>query len=136
MKSREASSSGGDPNWWRQLVQHLRLAWRLMRDPNVPQGLKMIPLVALLYVLVPTDFVPDVIPGLGQVDDLTVLFLGLKLFIDLCPGGAVEACEAQGSSVDAAYEVVEDSETEDDDAVRRLAAGEQGEPAADVRPED
>ena len=132
MNSRDTSSSRRDSSWWRQVVQNLRLAWRLMKDPSVPLGFKLIPLVALLYVLVPTDFVPDFIPGLGQVDDLTVLLLGLKLFIDVCPGGIVEGYQAQMSSVDATYEVVDDSDT-GNDTVRRLTAGEQGEPSDEVR---
>ncbi len=32
----------------------------------------------LVYFLSPIDFIPDFIPGLGQVDDLAVLFTGGK----------------------------------------------------------
>lgn len=33
--------------------------------------------MALLYVLNPLDFIPDFIPGLGYLDDVTVLGIGL-----------------------------------------------------------
>jgi uncharacterized membrane protein YkvA (DUF1232 family) len=33
---------------------------------------------------------PDFLVGLGQVDDLLVLFLGLKLFLRLCPKAVVQ----------------------------------------------
>jgi len=34
--------------------------------------------VALLYILNPLDIIPDFIPGLGYIDDLTVFTLALK----------------------------------------------------------
>ena len=40
---------------------------------------------SLVYLVSPIDFVPDVIPGLGQLDDLAVIVIGVKLFIELCP---------------------------------------------------
>jgi uncharacterized membrane protein YkvA (DUF1232 family) len=67
------------------LIRQARLAWRLFFDPRVALWLKIIVPVSLMYVISPVDFVPDVIPGLGQLDDLAVLVLGVKLFIELCP---------------------------------------------------
>jgi uncharacterized membrane protein YkvA (DUF1232 family) len=67
------------------IVRQARLAWRLMFDPRVPLWVKMIVPASLVYVISPVDFVPDVIPGLGQLDDLAVVVIGVKLFIELCP---------------------------------------------------
>jgi uncharacterized membrane protein YkvA (DUF1232 family) len=50
--------------------------------------LKAVPLLALLYVISPIDFVPDFIPGLGQLDDLGIILAALELFVRLCPGVA------------------------------------------------
>jgi uncharacterized membrane protein YkvA (DUF1232 family) len=47
--------------------------------------LKVIPGLAAVYLLSPVDFVPDLIPGFGQLDDLAVLVFALELFIRLCP---------------------------------------------------
>lgn len=44
----------------------------------------------LAYVVLPTDLVPDFLPVLGQVDDLVVIFLGLKFFLRLCPKEVVQ----------------------------------------------
>ncbi|MCK2000370.1 YkvA family protein [[Brevibacterium] frigoritolerans] len=38
----------------------------------------------LLYIFVPTDLIPDVIPGFGQVDDMAVIMYVVKcLYSDL-----------------------------------------------------
>lgn len=67
-----------------------RLALRLVRDPRVPLYAKAVPALALLYALSPLDFVPDLIPIVGQLDDLAVLLAGLELFIKLCPDDVVD----------------------------------------------
>jgi uncharacterized membrane protein YkvA (DUF1232 family) len=38
-----------------------------------------------LYLISPIDFIPDVILGLGQLDDIGVILLGMTLFVRLCP---------------------------------------------------
>jgi uncharacterized membrane protein YkvA (DUF1232 family) len=72
----------------RALIAQARLAFRLFREPRVPMVLKAVPLLGLLYVISPVDFVPDFIPGLGQLDDLGIILAALELFVRLCPGGA------------------------------------------------
>jgi uncharacterized membrane protein YkvA (DUF1232 family) len=67
------------------IIRQARLAWRLMFDPRVSLWLKTIVPASLVYLVSPIDFMPDVIPGLGQLDDLALLVLGVKLFIELCP---------------------------------------------------
>ena len=72
----------------RALIAQARLAFRLFREPRVPMVLKAVPLLGLLYVISPVDFVPDFIPGLGQLDDLGIILAALELFVRLYPGGA------------------------------------------------
>ena len=67
------------------LIDQVRLAWRLFRDPRVPAITKAIPLLTLVYILSPIDLLPDVIPFLGQMDDLALLGTGLTLFISAAP---------------------------------------------------
>lgn len=73
-----------------QLVRTLQLVWRLMLDPRVPVLPKLIIPGAALYVLSPVDLMPDLILGLGQVDDLAIVFFGIQLFLDLCPPHIVD----------------------------------------------
>jgi uncharacterized membrane protein YkvA (DUF1232 family) len=68
-----------------KLPTYARVVWGIMRDPRTPIGLKGMLAAALAYVVFPVDLNPDVIPILGQADDLTVLLLVLDLFIQNAP---------------------------------------------------
>ena len=76
------------PALLRTLVAQARLAIRLLRDPRVPWLTKGVPLLAALYLVAPLDFVPDIFPVLGQLDDLGVAVVALEVFLRLCPSGA------------------------------------------------
>lgn len=68
-----------------KLPTYARMVWGLLRDPRTPIGLKAILAAALAYVVLPVDLVPDVLPIIGQADDLTVLLLVLDLFVQNAP---------------------------------------------------
>ena len=71
------------------LVQHLpsfgRLFWRLFKDPRVGIKPKLLALGVFGYLILPADLLPDLLPALGHVDDLLLIFLGAKGFIALSP---------------------------------------------------
>jgi uncharacterized membrane protein YkvA (DUF1232 family) len=72
--------------WFKDIARQARLAWRLFWDQRVPMWTKVVPSAALVYVVSPVDLVPAaVVPGLGQLDDLAILLIGVKLFIELAP---------------------------------------------------
>lgn len=77
------------PGLLRTLLSHVRLSVRLVREPRVPLLIKAVPLLATLYVISPLDFIPDVLPVLGQLDDLGIILIGLEMFLRLCPSPAV-----------------------------------------------
>ncbi len=76
------------PGLFRTLVADVRVAARLMREPRVPIVLKALPVLASIYLISPLDFIPDVLPLLGQIDDLGIAVIALKAFIALCPSSA------------------------------------------------
>lgn len=67
------------------LLEHGRLLLQLVRDyftgayREVPYWAIGAAALALFYVLTPVDFIPDLVPGLGYLDDATVLAFCLKL---------------------------------------------------------
>jgi uncharacterized membrane protein YkvA (DUF1232 family) len=74
----------------RTLASGVKLAVRLMREPQVPLPLKVIIPAAIVYIFSPLDFIPDVLPVIGELDDLGILVLALAGFLRLCPTQAVE----------------------------------------------
>ena len=74
----------------RELIQQAKLAYALLLDPRVHPLTKLIPLFAVGYLLLPTDIIPDVIPILGQMDDVVVVMLGLRLFFEFAPQMVVQ----------------------------------------------
>src|SRR5215470_14427662 len=48
----------------------LKLLYRLFRDPRAPLAEKALIAGTIVYIISPLDFIPDVIPFIGQVDDL------------------------------------------------------------------
>lgn len=47
--------------------------WEQAKSPEVPLRLKLVIVGALLYLVLPIDIVPDTIPGIGLLDDLSVI---------------------------------------------------------------
>ena len=62
----------------------IKLILRLMADRRVSMLVKVIPVAAILYLL---GF-PDLAPG--PVDDAGVIWLGMYLFVELCPPDVVQ----------------------------------------------
>ncbi len=87
-------------SWAKELIRQIRLAWRLFKDRRVPWALKLIPPAALIYILSPIDILPDLGLGLGQLDDVAIILLSLKLFIELAPPEVVrEHLRALGAKI-------------------------------------
>ena len=97
-----AEQNQGSSGVLSELLDRGRLVWRLMNDERVPSWLKVgIPLVVGIYFFSPIDLIPDFLLGLGQLDDIGVVLLGMALFIRLAPEDAVnEHQKAMGMDPD------------------------------------
>jgi uncharacterized membrane protein YkvA (DUF1232 family) len=85
--SAELQESAG---FFEGLIKQARLAWRVLKDNRVPTWVKLIPVAGLIYLVSPIDLIPDMmLPGLGELDDIAVLILAVKLFLDMSPPGIV-----------------------------------------------
>ena len=67
------------------LLTELRVAARLLREPAVPAIVKAVPALAALYLISPLDLIPDLLPLIGQLDDVGVILAAVQGFIHLCP---------------------------------------------------
>ena len=100
------------------LANDLATAWRLLRSPQVPMALKvLLPAAAALYWVSPIDL----LPGL-PIDDIALMVIALKMFVQLAPDAAKTANAGQsaagtqgsygsrtdGDVVDTTWSVVED----------------------------
>jgi uncharacterized membrane protein YkvA (DUF1232 family) len=74
----------------RTLLSNIRVSLRLLREPRVPLIFKLIPAAAAVYVISPLDFIPDVLPIIGQLDDLGIVFIALEAFLRVAPVEAVD----------------------------------------------
>ena len=79
----------------RALIDQIRLTWALLKDPRVPIWAKAIPVIGIIYVLSPLDFIPDVLIGIGQLDDLAIVIGGMRLFASVIPEYIVEEHRAE-----------------------------------------
>jgi uncharacterized membrane protein YkvA (DUF1232 family) len=84
MKQRESSTTD-QVGTLAELIRQARLVWRLLLDPRISPFLKGILPITLVYLVLPWDLLPDTILGLGQLDDLAIILLGVRLFLQLCP---------------------------------------------------
>src|SRR5215468_7203723 len=58
------------------------LCAKLMVDPRVPLTERALFAAAVIYAIIPFDFIPDMIPFIGQVDDLFLVALTVLRLID------------------------------------------------------
>lgn len=59
--------------------------WIAARDPRVRWPVKVPALAVAAYALSPIDFIPDVIPVLGHLDDLVIVPLGIVAVVRMIP---------------------------------------------------
>ena len=58
---------------------------RLMLDKRVPLKLKILPVIAVVYLLLPWDFIPDLMRLIGWIDDIVVVILSVGIFFVFGP---------------------------------------------------
>ena len=82
----------------RSVVRQTRVMTIILRHPDVPWSAKCVAACALGYILSPVQLIPSFIPVIGQLDDVTVLFLGAKVVRVLVPCALLAECEAKADS--------------------------------------
>lgn len=70
---------------WTIVRGDARLLWRALRHPLAPGWLKVGTALIVLYVVSPIDFIPDVIPFFGVMDDVVLLPLAIRFLLKRLP---------------------------------------------------
>ncbi|HQR36764.1 MAG TPA: YkvA family protein [Blastocatellia bacterium] len=71
------------------LPNMLKLLLRLVRDTRVSRSDKLILGGTILYVIAPLDFLPDMIPFIGQIDDSYLVAISLLRLLSRADGAIV-----------------------------------------------
>lgn len=86
IKRREKGEAKGRMrNFLMFLPNMVKLLGGLLKDARVPTAEKALFVAAIVYVISPLDFIPDVFPFIGQVDDIYVVALVLLRLLNRTP---------------------------------------------------
>lgn len=72
-------------NLFSRSLRALRLYRSIARNPNTPTMVKVLPWLSILYIFWPLDVIPDVLPLLGQLDDIAIIPLLFYWAIRMAP---------------------------------------------------
>lgn len=88
-KISKRESKGRMKNLLMFLPNMFTLLGRLIKDSRVPLAEKTLFAGAIIYVIMPLDFIPDVIPFVGQIDDVYLVALTLLRLINRTDEGVI-----------------------------------------------
>jgi uncharacterized membrane protein YkvA (DUF1232 family) len=89
-KRAQVPSPAGNFGALERIWEQLRLAWLLFGDNRVSLALKVLPVLAITYVISPLDLLPALLFRLlGILDDVAIFGLAIVIFNSLSPEDAV-----------------------------------------------
>jgi len=90
--------------WWRQaqrVQKQAHVFYFVFKHPRNPWYAKMIAACTAGYLLSPVQLIPSFIPGIGFLDDLLVLFLGVKLLQKITAEDVLRECRMLADAAEA-----------------------------------
>lgn len=101
-KERREGWAGQRSAKWNQrlqlIVRRVRLMILVVQHPGVPWLAKLVAACSVGYIFSPIQLIPTFIPVIGQLDDLAVLLLGMRLLRRLTPSAILAECESRVQS--------------------------------------
>lgn len=76
-----------------QLKAEFAFYQALQRHPQTPIIAKAMLWLAIAYLLMPFDLIPDFLPVVGQLDELVIIPALLYFALKLTPGDVIQACK-------------------------------------------
>lgn len=80
------------------IKQELQVYQLVLKHPQTPMAGKILLWLAVGYLLLPFDLIPDMIPVLGQLDDLVLVPLLVFIALKLIPQAVIADCRDQQNS--------------------------------------
>ncbi len=68
---------------------------RLQQHPQTPKLAKALLWLAIGYLLMPFDLIPDFLPVIGQLDELVIIPILLYWAIKLTPSNIIDECRVE-----------------------------------------
>ncbi len=78
-----------------QLKAEFEFYRRLQQHPQTPVLAKFCLWMAIGYLLMPFDLIPDFLPVIGQLDELVIIPLLLYFALKLTPPNVLAACKGE-----------------------------------------
>jgi uncharacterized membrane protein YkvA (DUF1232 family) len=78
-----------------QLKAEFEFYRRLQKHPQTPIFVRLLLWLAIGYLLMPFDLIPDFLPVIGQLDELVIIPLLLYFALKLTPLHVIAACKGE-----------------------------------------
>jgi len=85
--------------WARQLTAQTYALYLAYRHPRTPWYAKVFAALVVGYVFSPIDPIPDFIPGVGLLDEMVVVPIGVLLAAKMTPPDVFEECKEKAREV-------------------------------------
>jgi uncharacterized membrane protein YkvA (DUF1232 family) len=79
---------------FRAAGRDLIVLWYACRNSRTPGVIKLAALLLGVYVISPIDLIPDTLPVIGWVDDVTLLAIGIPALLRIVPRESLQEAHA------------------------------------------
>jgi uncharacterized membrane protein YkvA (DUF1232 family) len=85
--------------WARQLSAQTYALYLACRHPRTPWYAKIFAALIVGYVFSPIDPIPDFIPGVGLLDEMVIVPIGVLIAAKIIPRRVMEECQTKAQEV-------------------------------------
>jgi len=82
----------------RSLKREIMFYQLVLRDPRTPKLAKFLLWLAVGYLLLPFEIIPDFIPVLGQLDDLIIVPALVIIALKMIPKEVIQDCRMRANN--------------------------------------